>query len=130
MKQPMSDDKIHKGIKDLNDMISDYDSYDKFFTEIQTSYLFQQIQSDNMYYKILAIRLFMERFEKLRSCLRKKHPEVTKFLNETNHIENDYVFQLNPEKFFSIPKMYVEEIDNFLDSHKNNFEDLNNEISW
>ena len=50
--------------------------------------------------------------------LRREHPEACKFLNETNHIENDYVFQLNPEKFFSIPEVYVQEISEFLNTHR------------
>ena len=54
--------------------------------------------------------------------LRREHPEACKFLNETNHIENDYVFQLDPEKFYSIPKIYVQEISYFINAHK---EELN-----
>jgi len=71
----------------------------------------------------------MEQNEKMRKTLRKTHPEVSKFLNETNHIENDYVFQLNPEKFFAIPKLYLDKIDKFIESNKNDLEDLYNENS-
>ena len=70
-----------------------------------------------MYFRILAIRLIFERSDGLLSKLRKEKPGACKFLNETNHIENDYVFQLNPQKFFSIPDVYVTQLQDFIDSH-------------
>ena len=58
------------------------------------------------------------------TLLRREHPEACKFLNETNHIENDYVFQLNPEKFYSIPGVCVQEIHDFINAHKEELEAL------
>ena len=52
------------------------------------------------------------------TMLRREHPEACKFLNETNHIENDYVFQLDPEKSYSIPEVYVQELRDFINAHK------------
>lgn len=124
-KHYMSIDQIQKGVEYLKDLSFEDSSYEELCSKIQTSYLLQQVKVNNVYQKILAIRLLMERNEKLRSKLRKTHPEVSKFLNETNHIENDYVFQLNPEKFFTIPKMYLRVIDAFIEQHKN---DWNSEI--
>lgn len=71
-------------------------------------------ESSNIYYKILAIRLIFERKNTLLQQLKKEYPAACKFLNETNHIENDYIFQLNPEKYFSIPKVYIDEIHDFI----------------
>ena len=42
--------------------------------------------------------------------LRKKEPAAYKFINETNHIENDYVFQLDPLKFYSVPDYYLQKL--------------------
>lgn len=50
--------------------------------------------------------------------LKKEYPAACKFLNETNHIENDYVLQLNPEKYFAIPEVYVNQIRDFIDKHE------------
>ena len=58
------------------------------------------------------------------TMLRREHPEACKFLNETNHIENDYVFQLDPEKFYSIPEVYVQEIRDFIKTHKKKLDAL------
>ena len=32
---------------------------------------------------------------------------ITKFINEAYHIENEYVMQLNPHKFESVPEYVV-----------------------
>jgi hypothetical protein len=36
---------------------------------------------------------------------------VKKFVNETFHIENDYLFQLNPRKYDTVPQYIIEECD-------------------
>ena len=50
--------------------------------------------------------------------LKKKYPAACKFVNETNHVENDYIFQLDPFKFFQIPQFYLSEIETFLENEK------------
>ena len=118
-KQPMTDNTVINGINGLMALISGYDSYDKYMNELGTDYLLGELGNANVYFRILAIRLLFERGKGLMTKLRREHPEACKFLNETNHIENDYIFQLNPEKFFSIPEVYVQEMSEFLNAHKN-----------
>lgn len=117
-KQPMTEDAIQKGIEDLKLYMSGYGSYSKLLQGVSTQYLLGELGNDNLYYRILVIRLLFERAEGYMTMLRREHPEACKFLNETNHIENDYVFQLNPEKFYSIPEVYVQEISDFINAHK------------
>lgn len=116
-RRPMSKDKVDEGMSHLMTKISGF-SYDSMLKELDSTVLYAQLQGNNMYYKILAIRLLFERKDGLLMQLKRDYPEACKFLNETNHIENDYIFQLNPEKFFSIPEVYVQELRNFLNSHK------------
>ena len=123
-KQPLAKETIDLGINNLSQLMNDCDTYERMLREISTNYLIDELEGDNVYYKILAIRLLFERSDGLMKKLRREHPEACKFLNETNHIENDYVFQLDPEKFFSIPDVYVLEIRDFLKSHKNEFEGI------
>ena len=124
MKNPMNEEAIQKGIVDLMSLINGYDSYPEFLREISTQYLLQELQNDSVYFRVLVIRLLFERNKSLMTMLRRKHPEAFKFLNETNHIENDYVFQLDPERFYSIPEVYVQEIHNFLEVNREAFETL------
>lgn len=113
---PMTEEAIIKGMNDLKIYISGYDSYDEYLEKLSTDHLLGELENENIYFRILAIRLLFEREENYMKELRRKYPEVCKFLNETNHIENDYVFQLNPERFFSIPEVYVQEIKAFLNA--------------
>lgn len=123
-KQPLTKEIIDQGISYLSQLMNGCDTYETMLREINTNYLIDELEGDNVYYKILAIRLLFERSEGLMKKLRREHPEACKFLNETNHIENDYVFQLDPEKFFSIPNVYVLEIRDFLKSHKKELEGI------
>lgn len=45
-----------------------------------------------------------------------KHDDhvITKFINESYHIENEYVMQLNPHKFESVPEYVIDECDKLL----------------
>ena len=64
------------------------------------------------------IQSLIERYDGLLAKLKKKYPASCKFVNETNHIENDYIFQLDPFKFFQIPQFYLSEIETFLEEEK------------
>lgn len=43
---------------------------------------------------------------------------VKKFINETYHIENDYIFQLDPNEYNTIPQYIIEICDNQVNSYK------------
>lgn len=91
--------------KYLNDM-----TYQDIIDEVSDEKLKNLINTADDYVKVIAIRLKFERDEVLFAKLRKKYPASYKFMNETNHIENDYVFQLDPLKFYSIPEFYLNEL--------------------
>ena len=69
-----------------------------------------EILNGNDYSKVIAFRLLFERHEDIFKSLRKKEPATYKYINETNHIENDYIFQLDPMKFYSIPTYYLQKL--------------------
>lgn len=116
-KQPMSQELIDEGMQEICKFISGY-TYEEMLNELDGTNLFDVLkENSNIYYKILAVRLLFERNKELFQRLKKEYPEACKFLNETNHIENDYVFQLNPEKYFAIPEVYINEIRSFIDKH-------------
>lgn len=43
---------------------------------------------------------------------------VKKFINETYHIENDYIFQLDPNKYNTIPQYIIEKCNDQINSYK------------
>lgn len=59
-----------------------------------------------------------EKLQLFRIICAKKHPNdvVMKYINETYHIENEYVMQLNPHKFDFVPQHIVRECNSFLNT--------------
>lgn len=45
-----------------------------------------------------------------------ENPVVKKFVNETFHVENDFLFQLNPSEYETIPQYIIEECDEDIQS--------------
>lgn len=113
----MSEEAINSGIQEIKSYITAYDTYLDLISELTTEKLLAKIVDGDMYKRIIAIRFIFERGSKFLTQLRREHPGACKFLNETNHIENDYVFQLDPNKFFSMPEVYSNEIHDFLSKH-------------
>lgn len=109
-----------KGCEEIEEYLGTQ-SYEEILNELQIEKLVDIIKSPDIYNKIIAMRLLFERFDGLLSKLRKKYPSACKYVNETNHVENDYIFQLNPFKYFSIPKCYIDELEEFINSESKTF---------
>lgn len=86
--------------------IHDFD-YDTLIQELQDeAAMLAKYTSTNVgYEKIQLFRL-----------IRGKHEDdvISKFINESYHIENEYVMQLDPRKFDSVPEYVVKECDRLL----------------
>lgn len=93
-------------------------SYDDIIENVSSEILFDALASADNYEKTVTARLLFERYDGLLSKLKKKYPAACKFVNETNHVENDYIFQLDPFNFFQIPQFYLSEIETFLEDEK------------
>lgn len=93
-------------------------SYDDIIEAVSSEKLFDTLASADNYEKTVTVRLLFERYNGLLAKLKKKYPAACKFVNETNHIENDYIFQLDPFKFFQIPQFYLSEVEAFLEDEK------------
>lgn len=65
------------------------------------------------YDKIQLYRIYRE----LHNTVNKDDGVVQKFLNESFHIENEYVMQLNPHKFDNVPEYIVQECELSVLSH-------------
>ena len=73
--------------------------------------LVQQVSDDGvMKAKLLETDVGYEKIQLFR-IIKGKHQDdiISKFINESYHIENEYVMQLNPHKFESVPEYVVEE---------------------
>lgn len=117
----MSKEDLDDGIRRLGEY-NLKNSYETAVNELSATNLIAQLDLDNDYFRTIAVRLLFERSEGTLKEFRKEFPGTCKFLNETNHIENDYVFQLDPTKFFVIPSIYLKQIDEFIKKHQKEFD--------
>lgn len=108
---------IDNGMQEIQQYLGNY-TYDELVELVDSKRLYDLINDSDKYEQILATRLLFERYKGMLAKLRKKYPATCKFVNETNHVENDYVFQLNPLKYFEIPELYLKEIEEFLENQK------------
>lgn len=108
---PLSTIDLSVGINDIQRFISElpveYPSLVALFSnneKINELYL----QSNNGYEKLQLIRILLDIDMVENSVIRK-------FINETYHIENEFIFQLDPTRFDLIPEYVVDECDKILE---------------
>ena len=108
-------DVLNDGMVFIKNYISNID-YEKLLNETSDINLLKLVETSDKYTQTIAIRFLFEKDREncnLLSLLKKEYPNACKFVNETNHIENDYIFQLNPLNFFEIPEYYLNQLKTF-----------------
>ena len=113
--EKLEEDIFNLGCAEMAECFQDL-SYDSVLEDLKDEKLIEIINGGDDYEKIVSIRLLFERTEGLLIELRRKYPAACKYVNETNHLENDYIFQLNPFKYLAIPKLYRDQLEEFVKS--------------
>tara|TARA_B110000211_G_scaffold174740_1_gene197448 strand:+ start:5424 stop:7571 length:2148 start_codon:yes stop_codon:yes gene_type:complete len=108
---PLSPDNLAEGISEMQDYISDLPSdysliLSLFSNNERIKCLYQQ--STNGYEKLQLTRILLD-IEAVENSV------IRKFINETYHIENEFIFQLDPSRFDLIPEYVVKECDKILE---------------
>ncbi|MGM4919956.1 AAA family ATPase [Tardiphaga sp. 813_E8_N1_3] len=88
----------------------------KHIAEFDYDALVNTVSDDNaMKAKFFATEVGYEKIQLFR-IIRGKHEDdvISKFINESYHIENEYVMQLNPHKFEGVPEYVVDECSRLL----------------
>ena len=104
--------KFKKGINQIKRRIKEFD-YEKCLEKISDDSQIKGLysKSSNGYIKLQLFRILLHD-KKLNNKI------LLKFINETYHIENEMIFQLDPNKFDVIPYFIIEECDNYLNTTK------------
>ncbi|WP_417559828.1 hypothetical protein [Marinomonas sp.] len=99
--------KLEEGIVQITSSIADF-SYDDFLERLKDKRSLKDIYDNcsNGYEKLQIFRLF--------DGIEVENSVLQKFINETYHIENEYICQLDPTKFDLIPEYVVKACDNCL----------------
>lgn len=105
----MSDLDFDYGIVKIKEVIPDFD-YLSNLTKLEDLQILKAlyIEVDNSYAKLNIFRLiYDDKLAEIPSVLRK-------FINETFHIENELICQLDPNEYDLIPDFILEECDKFI----------------
>lgn len=105
----MSEVDFNSGTDKIEVLISSF-NYLTVLTKIENLEILKTLYNslENNYAKLNVFRLiYDENIEKIPSVLRK-------FINETFHIENELICQLNPNEYDLIPDYILEECDKFI----------------
>ena len=102
---PMSDDEKSLATNKIRTMIPDFD-YDLLCAKIKDkASLLAMYKTASNYEKLQLFRL-MFNLDDVRL-----DDVARKFCNETYHVENDYLFQLDPRKYDTVPSFVIDRLD-------------------
>lgn len=100
----MTDDEITEGLHTIRSYIPDFDYCAQYTRTQDRALLINLYRSSRSNYEKLQIyrELYNEKND---------NPIVKKFVNETFHVENDFLLQLNPSEYDTIPQYIIDECD-------------------
>lgn len=101
----MTSEEIKEANDEIRKYVTEFDysaEYKKVCSKEQLIHIYHQTNSN--YEKLQIYRIFHdgERYDNL---------VVKKFVNEVFHVENDYLFQLNPKRYDTVPQYIIDECD-------------------
>ena len=116
----MTETNIEDGERDIKDYISNF-SYSEVISKMRDyNYLLSEYNSTSIGYEKLQIYRALnlvnptgdEYYDK--PIITQEDNAFKKFVNETFHIENDYLYQLNPIEYEVIPNYVIENSDKYV----------------
>lgn len=103
----MTASEIQAAVAEIQQYIPDFDYSDAMRLILDDSAMVDLYNSgDNNYEKLHLYRILSDGNDWALHA-----DTVKKFINQTFHIENDYIYQLNPAKYQTIPKYVIEQCD-------------------
>ncbi|MDO9534012.1 MAG: hypothetical protein Q7J85_01485 [Bacillota bacterium] len=108
----MTEEEIQRGEKEIQKYIHDF-NYQQLVKKIKDDSEMKRIYSttDSNYEKLHLYRMIFEDKEQgVDSDI------IGKFINEAFHLENNYIYQLNPRKYQMVPQYVIKECDGLVDA--------------
>ncbi len=114
VKRDMTVGEIKEASLEICKYVFDFD-YDKDYEKAQDKYTLAALykESNSNYEKLQLYRVINN--EMLIENVIKKNV-IKKFVNETFHVENDYLFQLNPREYEVVPQYVIDVCDQSIDT--------------
>ena len=118
----LTGEQIDKGIDFINDFIMDFD-YATVLAQCTPQCLMKRYSTEqSSYIKMLILRSYTEQDEEARERLRKTNDVLRKYVDETYHIENDYLYSLDVRHFNIVPDNYITDAERFVANEKARFD--------
>ncbi len=110
--QKLSSDDLESGLDRIKIKNPNFD-YDKLLEKLNDDKLIILYnETNNSFVKIILFRILLDGIDEAK----KPDNVFMKFVNEIYHIENDFLFQLDPEKFDLTPEFIIKGCDDFVKS--------------
>ncbi|QHQ61478.1 AAA family ATPase [Anaerocolumna sedimenticola] len=110
----LSDDEIANGIEVIKSYIPDFD-YDYVLSQCTPQCLMERYSNEqSAYIKMLILRAYTEQDGEARERLRQTNDVLRKYVDETYHIENDYLYSLDVRCFNIVPEHYISDAEQFV----------------
>jgi len=107
-KTPMSDEDKISGENYLSDAIGSFKYEEEIVNFGREEILKLYAEVDNPFYKMMVLRLYSEIDASIRKTLRRENDALRKYIDESYHIENDYMFCLDFRRFNVVPQNFIE----------------------
>jgi hypothetical protein len=110
LSRSMTQDEVVEGTNEIRQKILDFD-YTNVIALVSDNSKMKNLykQSSNNYEKLHIYRIFFAGSdESIQSDV------IKKFINQAFHIENDYIYQLNPAMFQTVPHYIIDECNKYL----------------
>jgi hypothetical protein len=113
-KNELTEAQIAKGVTFIKDFIPDFD-YNAVLAQYTPKNLLERYSSEqSAYTKMLILRAYIEQDQMARNRLCQANDVLRKYVDETNHIENDYLYSLDMRRFNIVPDNYIAAAEEFM----------------
>lgn len=110
----LTDVQIAEGLKYIKSFITDFD-YDNVLAQCTPQRLMERYATEtSAYIKMLILRAYTEQDSEARERLRKYNDVLRKYVDETYHIENDYLYSLDVRRFNIVPDNYITDAERYV----------------
>lgn len=107
-------EQTNQGIAHIKDFIPEFD-YNEVLEQCSALNLLNRYGNESSaYIKMLILRAYTEQNKNARERLRNKNDVLRKYVDETYHIENDYIYSLDVRRFNIVPENYIIDADIFV----------------
>lgn len=118
----MTEEQIVKGVEFISEFIKDFD-YATVLAQCAPQCLADRyLDEPSAYMKMLILRAYIEQNTDARERLRKHNDVLRKYIDETYHIENDYLYSLDVRRFNIVPDNYITDAEKYVADEKARFD--------